>query len=180
MKKIIVFGCFLAVFLILMVPSISAVEYSVTERANKKFSSRETQGSIDRFSRDLKSLFHIVSRFKSIYFITNSPLNIDSFILRILITGVVAPTIILLTGAFLEEILESLGCTAPLPMVRIISAFIFSLLMLLTEQLLEERYGSAAYSICALFIFIDALIATKTYDLVKSLLYNSYTCIKHL
>ncbi len=164
--RLFLFGSFLAVFLMVMVPNISAVEYNIAEKMNKEFLSRETHRLINR-SRGFKGLFHIVSRSKDIDFSDiNFPLNINLFVLMILITGVIIPTIILLIGEFLEDLL---GSDFTFSMGGIVLTFIFSFLMLLTEHILEWRYGSVAYSLCALFILIDALIAAKIYDLIRSL-----------
>jgi len=121
--RLFLFGSFLVVFLMLVSPSINAVEYSVAEKVNKEFLSREIQKFIDR-SRGFNGLFHIVSGLKGIDFADiNLPLNINLFALMILITGVIIPTIILLIEEFLEDLL---GSDFTFSMGGIVLTFIFS------------------------------------------------------
>lgn len=166
--RLFLFGCFLAVFLMLVSPSINAVEYSVAEKVNKDFLSRETHRFIDRF-RGFNGLFHIVSRLRGIDFADiNSLLNIDlSFILTILIIGVIVPTVIITMEFFILKIIDLLGYNLLWPVVNLVMSFIAALPISLTYKLIAERYGDTfAILVTLAFLIIDLLIALKIFNLI--------------
>ena len=165
MRKIIVLGCFLVVFLMLLVPSIGAVEYSIAEKANKDFLSRETLGFIERFRDFIVSFL----RLRGINFTDiNSILDIDlSFILTILIIGLIVPTVILTIQFFVLKIIDLLGYNLLWSATNLLMSFIAALPISLTYKLIAERYGNTfAILVVMAFLIIDEIAAFKIFNLI--------------
>ncbi len=156
--RLFLFGSVLVVFLMLMVPSIGAVEYNIAEKVNKDFLSRETHRFINGF-RVFNNLFKKIIQLKG-----SNVLSVDlSFLLTVLVACVVVPTILLTIGFFFSDLFHLAGMYLVSGVVSWLTIGVVSFYTgLISNNLFNDEYSY----IGVLLLVIDYLMAFSIVDLL--------------
>jgi len=186
MKKTIVFGSLLACFLMLMIPTVSAVEYQTVVDANESYLINEIQNKkldIQTFSNKIKDInireireeLHNINihefREKILRELDNSDLTEEQkayvsellgseLLLTILIRGFIIPVVLYTISFVGAEVLPQL---AGFLLSTVIAIAVPELYLLPVEDMIEEETGSFLLGAIAYFIllFIDIGLAQR-------------------